>query len=134
LPTWNHSRVPLFKKREPDFLTGYVIQRDIYRELLAGNEGGKLVDLSRPLQAVPELMRVDKLLLKMFEEREHICAVVDEHGSLAGIITLEDIIEEVVGREIVDEYDAVSDLRTFAKILRTRKAKTRGLKKVKSGE
>ena len=65
---------------------------------------------------MPELLRVDKLLLRMFKNKEHICAVVDEHGGLAGIVTLEDIIEEIVGREIVDEYDKVSDLRTYAKI------------------
>ena len=113
---WNFSRVPLFSKKEPDHLTAYVNQRDIYRELLAGNVDETLEDLARPLKTVPELMRADKLLLTMFEEKEHICAVVDEHGGLAGIITLEDIIEEIVGIEIVDEYDSVSDLRTFAKL------------------
>lgn len=117
LSDWNYTRVPLFADEDPDHLTSYVIQRDIYRELLKGNDL-PLSDLARPLVTIPELMRVDKALLKMFEEKEHLFAVVDEHGSLAGIITLEDIIEEIVGREIVDEYDAVSDLRTFAKLLR----------------
>ncbi|RMG43014.1 MAG: HlyC/CorC family transporter [Candidatus Dadabacteria bacterium] len=123
---WTFSRVPLYSESDPDHLNRYVTQRDVYRELLKGNKSVRLKDISRKLPSIPELMRVDQLLLQMFEQREHICAVVDEHGGLAGIITLEDIIEEIVGREIVDEYDTVSDLRTFAKILkvaRTRKKK-----------
>lgn len=124
---WNFSRVPLYAESDPDHLRSYVIQRDIYRELLKGIENVKLKELSRELHTVPELMRADQLLLQMFEEKEHICAVVDEHGGLAGIITMEDIIEEIVGREIVDEYDAVSDLRTFARIMRVVKnRKTKG--------
>ena len=115
---WNFSRVPLYAESDPELLNGYVTQRDIYRELLQAGHGKTLKDLARPLKTVPELMRADKLLLQMFEEREQICAVVDERGGLAGIVTLEDMIEEVVGREIVDEYDTVSDLRSFAKILR----------------
>lgn len=117
IQTWNFSRVPLFKEEDPDHLNGYVTQRDIYAALLSGARDTPLRELARPLKVIPELMRVDKLLLEMFAEREHICAVVDEHGGLAGIITLEDVIEEIVGREIVDEYDSVSDLRTFAKLL-----------------
>lgn len=113
---WNHSRVPLYAEDEPDHLKSYVNQRDIFRKLLTDEKDVKLKDVARPLEVVPELMRVDKLLLKMFERREQICAVVDEHGSLAGIITLEDLIEELLGREIVDEYDAVSDLRLFARL------------------
>jgi CBS domain containing-hemolysin-like protein len=125
LVNWNFSRVPLYSETEPEHLSSYVIQRDIYRELLRGNTKVTLKALSRPLNVVPELMQADKLLLEMFEKREHMCAVVDEHGGLAGIITLEDIIEEIVGQEIVDEYDTVSDLRTFARIMRV----VRGRKK-----
>ncbi|MCB0353022.1 MAG: HlyC/CorC family transporter [Bdellovibrionales bacterium] len=125
ITNWNFSRVPLFDENEPDHITHYVTQRDIYREILRNELSKKLIDIARPLKVTPELIRVDKLLLQMFEEREHICAVVDEHGGFAGIITLEDIIEEVVGREIVDEYDTVSDLRTFARVLRV----VRGRKK-----
>lgn len=127
IASWNFSRVPLFAESDPDHLSSYVIQRDVYRELLAGNRDQRLKDLSRNLLTVPELMSVDKLMMQMFEEREHICSVVDEHGALAGIITLEDIIEEVVGREIIDEYDTVTDLRTFARVMRF--SKKRGKKK-----
>ncbi|NBW41291.1 HlyC/CorC family transporter [bacterium] len=122
---WNFSRVPLYQEEKPDDLHAYVTQRDIYRELLAGNNDITLSSISRPLETVPELLRVDTLLLRMFEKKEHILAVVDEHGSLAGIVTLEDIIEEIVGREIVDEYDSVSDLRTFARVLSFMKSRRR---------
>lgn len=125
IANWNYTRVPLYPDSDPDFLSGYVTQRDIYRELLQGNYHKTLKEIARPLKTVPELMRADKLLMQMFEGREQICAVVDEHGGLAGIVTLEDMIEEVVGREIVDEYDTVSDLRRFAKILRFAKHKRR---------
>ena len=106
---WNFTRVPTYREEDPDVLTGYVRQRDIYRALIkeGTDKNLPLRQIARPLQTVPELMRADKLLLKMFEDREHICSVVDEHGALAGIITLEDILEEMVGREIVDEYDVV---------------------------
>ncbi|MCB0332912.1 MAG: DUF21 domain-containing protein [Bdellovibrionales bacterium] len=115
---WSFSRVPLYSEEDPDHLTSYVTQRDVYRELLKGDCSLTLRDISRPIHVVPELMRADELLLRMFREKEHICSVVDEHGSLAGIITLEDLLEELLGHEIVDEYDTVSDLRTLAKIMK----------------
>jgi CBS domain containing-hemolysin-like protein len=102
---WEYTRVPIYNEAEPEHLTGYVRQRDLYREIVSGNKNATLKDLARPLTAVPELARLDNILLKMFEYNEHICSVVDEHGGLAGIVTLEDILEEVVGHEIVDEYD-----------------------------
>ncbi len=105
LLNWQYTRVPLFSEDDPEHLTRYVRQRDIYREILRNNRNIALKEISRPLTTVPELARVDKILFRMFEKNEQICAVVDEHGGLAGIITLEDIIEEVVGHEIVDEYD-----------------------------
>ncbi len=120
---WRFTRIPLYEENDPDHLIGYVTQRDIYREIIAGPGEKRLKDKARKLKTWPELMRVDELLVKMFDDNEHICAVVDEHGALAGIITLEDIIEEIVGREIVDEYDAVSDMRSFAKLMRLSKRK-----------
>jgi len=117
IQNWTHSRIPLHSEKEEDVIKGYVTQRDIFRALLSGNENLQLVELSRPITTVPELMRVDKLLLHMFEMKEAICAVVNKGGVFVGIVTLEDVIEEVVGREILDEYDNVSDLRSYAKIL-----------------
>ena len=121
--TWNHTRIPLFPEAEPDRIERYVLQRDVFRALVRGQKETRLRDLARPLTTIPAQMRTDKLLLQMFEKREHICAVVDEHGGFAGIITLEDIIEEIVGREIVDESDLVSDLRSYARSIYTRRSK-----------
>jgi CBS domain containing-hemolysin-like protein len=114
---WNHTRVPIFSEDEPDVVTRYVIQRDLYRAIFRGEEDKKLKDFARPMATIPEFMRVDKLLLRMFEEGEFIYSVVDEHGGFAGLVTLEDVLEEVIGREIVDEYDLVGDLRSYAQIL-----------------
>ncbi|MFN8392744.1 MAG: hemolysin family protein [Bdellovibrionota bacterium] len=121
--TWNHTRIPLFPEDEPDRIERYVLQRDVFRALVRGQREVPLRDLARPLTTISSLMRADKLLLQMFEKREHICAVVDEHGGFAGIVTLEDIIEEIVGREIVDESDLVSDLRSYARSIYARRGK-----------
>jgi CBS domain containing-hemolysin-like protein len=118
---WSHTRVPLFPEDNQDNITCYVIQRDLFRNLIKGETDARLKDLARPLTTVTEFMRTDKLLLQMFETRESMCSVVDEHGAFAGIVTLEDIMEEIVGREIVDEYDLVSDLRSYAQILHRKK-------------
>lgn len=103
--TWSYTRIPVHAEDDPDHLTGYVRQRDVLRALLREEDTRQISSLKRPLVTVPELMRADKLLLQMFEQGEHLYAVVDEHGTLAGIISMEDILEHVVGREIHDEYD-----------------------------
>jgi CBS domain containing-hemolysin-like protein len=107
LPEWAFTRIPLHKAGDPDQLTGYVRQRDLYREIIYGNRDARLADIARPLRTVSELLGVDKLLMQMIGSKEHMYAVVDEHGSLAGVVTLEDAIEQVVGREISDEYDVL---------------------------
>lgn len=107
---WSHSRIPVHSSDDPDHLTGYVRQRDVYRALQMGQDNIRLKQISRSITTVPELKTVDKLLNEMFEKNEHICAVTDEHGALAGIVTLEDILEEIVGREIIDEYDPMRDI------------------------
>ncbi len=113
--SWNHSRVPIFPQEEPDRVERYVLQKDVFRAIVRDQMDLTLKDISRPLTTVSDLIRADKLLLEIFEKREHICSVVDEHGGFAGIVTLEDIIEEIVGREILDESDLISDLRSYAR-------------------
>lgn len=121
LESCTFSRIPLCSAENPDHLTGYVTQRDVLWELLLGNGEKTLKETARPLTVVPELLRCDKLLLRMLEQKEHIYAVVDEHGGLVGIITLEDILEKIIGLEIVDEYDAVSNMRDLARLLSQQK-------------
>ena len=123
--TWNHTRVPLFPEDEPDRVERYLLQRDVFRAIVRGQHDTMLRELGRPLTTIPSLMRADQLLLQMFEKREQICAVVDEHGGFAGIVTLEDIIEEIVGREILDESDLVVDLRSYARSIYAKKTKKR---------
>ena len=116
---WNFTRVPIYNPNKPELLTGYVTQRDIFRNILKKTDLEKALSaIARPIHTVPELMRADKLLSYFMENGEHIAAVVDEHGSLVGIVTLEDILEELVGREIIDEYDKVGDLRKYAQTRR----------------
>lgn len=122
--TWNYTRVPLYPEAEPDRVERYILQRDVFRALIRKQDDLSLKELARPLSTVSALMRADRLLLQMFEKREQICAVVDEHGGFAGIVTLEDVIEEIVGREIVDESDLVGDLRSHAKSIFKRKTRS----------
>ncbi|HMO18645.1 MAG TPA: hemolysin family protein [Oligoflexia bacterium] len=119
-----HTRIPIFSNEDSDRPTGYVTQRDIARELIEGDPERNLKSLSRPLKTVPDMMRADKLLLQMVESQHPICAVVDEHGGFAGVLTLEDILEEIIGREIVDEFDQVKDMRSYARKLHELRGRT----------
>jgi len=64
---------------------------------------------------VVESAKLDQLLRTFLEQRQHLMVVTDEYGSVSGIVTLEDVLEEILGREIVDEFDRVADLRAFAR-------------------
>lgn len=103
-----YSRVPLHADGDRDDVRSYVIQADVYRAYLAGDRDFPLAKLARELRVVPDLMRADKLFLSMMDSHEHIVAAVDEYGSFAGVITLEDLLEHVMGREIADETDGAT--------------------------
>jgi CBS domain containing-hemolysin-like protein len=112
---WNrHSRVPVFDK-DPDDVVGVVLSRNVLLSLSEGNENQKLSDLMQPVHFVPEAAPLNKILVEFFEQRIHLFVVVDEYGSVTGVISLEDIIEEIVGREIIDESDRAGDLREYAR-------------------
>ena len=100
-----HSRIPVHGGEDRDTIVGLVYAKDVLRRLHTnGDEEGPWDDLLRPPTFVPELKPVDSLLREMQADKIHLAVVVDEYGATAGLVTIEDILEEIVG-EIVDEYD-----------------------------
>jgi CBS domain containing-hemolysin-like protein len=87
-----------------DDIIGVVYAKDLMRAERDGRGGASVTDFLRPGTFVPETKKVASLLREMQSERFHLAIVVDEYGGTAGLVTLEDLIEELVG-EIVDEYD-----------------------------
>lgn len=103
-----YSRVPIYKGKK-DNMMGFVHVRD-----LLGAEGGKIEDYMTGLLVVPESMLLDDLKNTMLEQHRHIAVVMNKFDRFIGLITLEDILEEVIGREIMDEDDILEDLRAVA--------------------
>jgi CBS domain containing-hemolysin-like protein len=98
-----HSRIPVYQE-DRDRIIGLIYAKDVLRRLHTGDADGDWDDLLRPPYFVPELKQVDALLRELQSEKVHLAIVVDEYGATAGLVTIEDILEEIVG-EIVDEYD-----------------------------
>src|SRR5207249_1213692 len=96
------SRYPVYRKELND-IRGILYQKDLLSRAVAGRPF-KLTDLLHSVYYVPESMKVSVLLKEMQRRRIHMAIVVNEHGSVEGLVTLEDLIEEIVG-EIQDEYD-----------------------------
>lgn len=111
---WPFSRVPLYDKNKDNWV-GIVLRRDAYNKLAEGKRDVKLRQMMRPLLLIPDSLTLDKLLLRFLKQRGHIVGVVDEWGAIAGVVSLEDVLEEILGREIVDEYDESVDLQESAR-------------------
>lgn len=120
---WEHSRIPVYD-REMEDVVGVVHTRDILIALSKGDQDRTLAHLMRPVHFVAETARLDEVLSEFLELRQHLFAVIDEYGGLSGLISLEDVLEEILGREIMDESDEVADKRELA---RRRKAIEAGL-------
>jgi CBS domain containing-hemolysin-like protein len=99
------SRIPLYEKNA-DTIVGVIYAKDLFRYLAEGRMPKQLRDIARPPFFVPESKRLDDLLTDMRRERVHMAIVIDEYGGTAGLVTIEDLLEEIVG-EIEDEYDRV---------------------------
>ncbi len=113
-PGWEHSRFPVYD-RDPEDIVGIVLTRELLVALSQGKEDMKLTDLMRPVHFVVETARLNDVFIQFLERREHLFVVLDEYGGIAGLITLEDVLEEILGREIVDEFDKVEDKRELAR-------------------
>ena len=102
-----HSRVPVFEE-SVDNMLGLLYAKDLLRVWQEGSHLESLRDLLRPAYYVPEAKKADELLAEMQSQRIHMAVVVDEYGGVAGLVTLEDIVEEILG-EIRDEYDQAEE-------------------------
>mgnify|MGYP003564658645 CR=1 FL=1 len=109
----NFSRIPVFEN-SIDNITGLVLRPVILKALCDGNDSVTIGDLANPIHAVPGSNSVASVMNKFIKRREQLFLLVDEYGQTEGIITLEDVIETLLGVEIVDELDSVTDMRKLA--------------------
>jgi CBS domain containing-hemolysin-like protein len=114
----NHSRIPVYDK-DADDIVGIVLRRDLLTSKLEGSDA-RIADLMRPIDFVAQTVTVDRLLRMFMERGQQLLMVIDEFGGLAGLVSLEDVLEEILGKEIVDEFDQVADLRELARHRRRR--------------
>jgi putative hemolysin len=103
-----HSRVPVYAETA-DHTLGLLYAKDLLRVWREGSQIDSLHSLLRSAYYIPEAKKVDELLAEMLSKRIHMAMVVDEYGGIAGLVTLEDIVEEILG-EIRDEYDQAEEL------------------------
>ncbi|TNE77151.1 MAG: DUF21 domain-containing protein [Gammaproteobacteria bacterium] len=112
--TREFTRIPVFDKGIDD-ITGKVFRLDLFEAERAGQGDGPLSELAKPIFSVSEKLPVQQLLDLFLKHRAHLFRVEDEFGQTAGIVTLEDAVETLLGREIVDETDRVADMQELAK-------------------
>jgi CBS domain containing-hemolysin-like protein len=117
-PLWPHSRVPVYEADDPENIVGIVFRRQVFEALANDQHDLKLSQLMKPVQFVLDTMTLDKVLIRFIESRMHLFVVLDEYGGVCGVISLEDVLEEILGKEIVDETDQVADMRELAMVRR----------------
>ena len=114
-PDWNfYSRVPVYDKELGD-IVGVVLRKNVMQAVAEGKTALKLFDIMKPAHFVPESIPLPNVLLEFIEHRQHLFIVVDEYGGVTGVISLEDIIEEIMGEEIMDESDKTQNMRALAR-------------------
>ncbi|MCX2980486.1 HlyC/CorC family transporter [Halieaceae bacterium IMCC14734] len=121
------SRIPIYQNGSKDDVTGYVLKDDLLHSMIEGHGEQKIADLRRDIMIVQENFPLPELFNRLMAKKEHIALVVDKFGGMAGIVTMEDAIETLLGREIVDESDCETDLRVQARRDWERRAKAQGL-------
>ncbi|RDY59933.1 CNNM domain-containing protein [Flagellimonas nanhaiensis] len=108
------SRIPLYKDRM-DNITGFFLKDELLEAIINNHGEEKLSTLKRELLVTNRNKPIPELFEKFVEQRDHISLVVDEYGSVSGLVTMEDVIETLLGLEIMDESDNVEDLQVLAR-------------------
>lgn len=127
------SRIPVFNDT-PDNITGLVLKDDVFKEMAFDNGSKILSDIKRDIIIVHRNLPIPQLFENLVENKNHMALVVDEYGSVSGLVTMEDVIETLLGLEIMDESDNVADLQLMARKSWEQRAKRLGLLDSKAEE
>lgn len=125
--TLRFSRIPTYQHASKDRVTGFFLKDDLLANLLEDKGDEPLSILRRDIMVVNEDFPITNLYDSFLEKREHIALVVDEFGGMAGIVTMEDVIETLLGLEIVDEFDNTEDMQVLARENWKKRAKSLGI-------
>ena len=113
-PNIPFARIPIFKE-SIDHITGVVRRRDLFNSKVENLDRQKLMEIAREPIFIPENVSLDKALRLLLAEHIQLCIVVDEFGSVVGVLALEDIVETILGQEIFEHDDIAVDMRELAK-------------------
>lgn len=120
------SRIPVYKEKQNN-ITGFILKDDVLEEMIDEKGPEPLSSLRREVFMTPANTPIPELFEKFIQERGHITMVVDEYGNTVGLVTMEDIIETLLGLEIMDESDSIEDMQLLARQNWERRAKRLGL-------
>jgi len=110
----NFSRIPVYQEQK-EYISGYVLRAAVLGKICSDKMNETMSDIIRPILFFSENDCVSDIWKSMLEKKEHISVITDEYGCMRGIVTMEDVIETMLGVEIVDECDTVPDLQVVAK-------------------
>ena len=127
------SRLPIYGK-DLDHVVGFVLREDLLVAQNQGQGGRPLTDFRRDIVAILSTTPLSRLMETLLEQRRHLALVVGEYGDTKGLVTLEDVVETLLGVEIVDEGDQVDDMRALARQLWEKRAERMGMHLEQQGE
>ena len=113
-PKLHFSRIPIYKDNS-DNITGVILKNEMMEEIIKGKGDQLLSSIKREILVTNRNLAIPDLFEKFIAQREHIALVVDEYGATSGLVTMEDVIETLLGLEIMDESDNVADLQQLAR-------------------
>lgn len=111
---YHHSRIPVYADND-EYITGYILRMEALQLMAEDKFDAKLRDIRRDVESFPEETPIVDVWDGMIEKKEQIAIIINEYGSFQGILTMEDVIETILGDEIVDERDVVVDMQQLAR-------------------
>ncbi len=121
------SRIPVYEGGIKEHVSGYILKSELLEHLLQGDGERSLGSIKRNIHVAHESFPISSLFDHFLGNREHIALVVDEYGGMAGIVTMEDVMETLLGLEITDESDSTDDMQALARKNWEKRARRMGL-------